>query len=106
MLHFVSNFVSLGEMRREHFNTYMTSQLFTRSKIMYLVNRFVSAPFFEKTYDSDITFLDYLNVNRKIQYFDIFPIHHYLLMNRTVLGSLSYRNISSSYFEIISKQND
>jgi putative sugar O-methyltransferase len=103
---FVSNFVSLGEMRREHFNTYMTSQLFTRSKFMYLVNRFVSAPFFEKTYDSDITFLDYLNVNRKIQYFDIFPIHHYLLMNRTVLGSLSYRNISSSYFEIISKQND
>lgn len=101
---FVSNFFSLGEMRREHFDIYMNSKLFTRSKIMYLVNRFVSAPFFEKTYDSDITFLNYLNINRKIQYFDIFPMHHYLLINRTVLGSLSYRNTSSSYFEIVSNK--
>jgi putative sugar O-methyltransferase len=100
----VSNFVSLGEMRREHFNNYMSSKLFLSSKKMYLVNRFVSAPFFEKTYDSDLNLLDYLSPHRNIQYFDIFPIHHYLLMRRSVMSNISYRNVSSSYFEIVSNR--
>ena len=47
----VTNFFSLGEMRHVHFQTYMSSKLFRGSKALCLVNRFVSAPFFERTYD-------------------------------------------------------
>lgn len=100
----VSNFVSLGEMRREHFKNYMESSLFLNAKKIYLVNRFVSAPFYERTYDSDLTVVDYLKTSRSILYFDIFPIHHYLLMKRKVLGRLAYRNVSSPFFETITVQ--
>ncbi len=98
----VTNFVSLGEMRREHFENYMKSNLFLNSKKMYLVNRFVSSPFYERTYDSDITIVDYLKSNRKVLYFDMFPIHHYFLIKRKVLGHSVYRNSSSPAFEMIS----
>ena len=43
-------------------------------KNTYLVNRFVSAPFFEKTFDSDLSILDYLKSEKSPDYFDIFPI--------------------------------
>jgi putative sugar O-methyltransferase len=97
----VSNFVSLGEMKRKHFENYMESNLFLNSRKMYLVNRFVSAPFYEKTYDTDLTIIDYLKNAKKILYFDMFPIHHYFLMKRKALGHSTYRNISSPFFEII-----
>jgi putative sugar O-methyltransferase len=100
----VSNFVSLGEMRRKHFENYMESDLFLKAKKIYLVNRFVSAPFYERTYDSDLTIVDYLRANRRILYFDIFPIHHYLLMRRKILGHMAYRNVSSPFFETITVQ--
>jgi hypothetical protein len=97
----LSNFFSLGEMRRFHFEVYMKSPLAKSAAKHYLVNRFVSAPFFEKTYDSDITFLDYLSESRNVNYFDVFPMHHYQIIRRKVLGNDGYRNISSPYFEII-----
>jgi len=97
----VTNYFSLGEMRREFYDTYMNSQLFKTSNIVYLVNRFVSAPFFEKTYDTDINILDYKNLDRKVKYFDIFPMHHYLLINRIIFGRMSLRNVSSPYFEML-----
>ncbi len=99
----LSNFFSLGEMRRSHFEGYMLSPLAQNANNQYLVNRFISAPFFEKTYDSDITFLDYISSNRKISYFDVFPMHHYQIIKRKVLGTDGYRNVSSSYFEMILK---
>jgi putative sugar O-methyltransferase len=97
----VTNFASLGEMKREHFDNYMKSNLFLNCKKMFLVNRFVSAPFYEKTYDTDLTILDYLKVKRKISYFEMFPIHHYFLIKRKILGHSNYRNFSSPYFEMI-----
>jgi len=99
----VTNFFSLGEMRREHFNTYMNSELLKNSGIIYLVNRFVSAPYFEKTYDTDITITDYLYEGRRMSYFDVFPIHHYQLSNRKILKRKFWRNTSSPYFELITK---
>ena len=100
----VTNFFSLGEMRRTHFKGYMDSRLFLDSVKTYLVNRFVSAPFFERTYDSDIKFFDYLYDQREVEYFDIFPMHHYQLIQRMVLNRVDFRNTSSPYFELITTQ--
>ncbi len=96
-----SNFFSFGEMKREFFNIYMNSKLFHDSKNTYLVNRFVSAPFFEKTYDSDLSVLDYLKPGKSLEYFDIFPMHNYMLVKRDLFGRKAHRNTSSSYFEMI-----
>lgn len=101
----VTNFFSLGEMRRSHFRNYMTSGLFMNAKNVFLVNRFVSAPFFEKTYDSDLNVIDYLSDKRKVAYFDVFPMHHYQLIDREILNHKEFRNTSSSYFELLSKSN-
>jgi hypothetical protein len=95
----VSNFVSFGEMRRNFFNTYINSKFFKNSKQLYVVNRFVSSPFFEKTYDSDLTIFDYQFENFLIEYCDIFPIHHYDQHKRFVLNRLQHINSSSSQFE-------
>jgi putative sugar O-methyltransferase len=97
----VSNFFSLGEMRREHFDGYFNSNLLQNADHIYLVNRFVSSPFFEKTYDTDITVKDYLNTSRKSEYFDVFPVNHYLSIRRNLFGRNYFRNLSSSYFELI-----
>jgi hypothetical protein len=96
-----SNFFSFGEMKREFFNIYMNSKLFHDSKNTYLVNRFVSTPFFEKTYDSDLCILDYLKSGKILEYFDIFPMHNYMLVKRDLFGRNASRNTSSSYFEMI-----
>ena len=95
----VSNHFSLGEMRREFFNVYMNSTLFKKSKKVYIVNRFVSSPFFEKIYDTDLNILDYIDTERSVEYFDVFPVYHYMLMQREVFGRNEFRNLSSSFFE-------
>jgi hypothetical protein len=102
----VTNFFSLGEMKREFFNIYMTSRLFRESRKVFLVNRFVSAPFFEKTYDSDVSMLDYIAPERNKEYFDVFPIHHYMLIKRNLFGRESFRNVSSPYFEMVTSKAD
>jgi hypothetical protein len=70
-----------------------------------LVNRFVSSPFFEKTYDTDITVMDYIDYDSQVSYFDMFPMHHYAIYNRDVLGAKGFRNVSSPYFELIIKKD-
>lgn len=97
----ISNFYSFGEMKREYFNNYYSCNLLQESKHIYLVNRFVSSPFFEKTYDSDLTYNDYMLNKRRPIYFDIFPMGHYLIIRRDLFKRNFYRNTSSSYFEII-----
>jgi hypothetical protein len=89
-----TNYFSLREMRREFFRSYMTSRLFTQAGKVFLVNRFVSAPFFDRTYGSDVALPDYLSAARKIEYLDVFPIHHYMLVRRAVFGREQYRNAS------------
>lgn len=97
----VSNFFSLGEMRREHFNGYFNSPLLRHAEHIYLVNRFISAPFLEKTYDTDVTVQDYRIPERTQRYFDLFPVNHYLVIRRKLFGRNYFRNLSSSYFEMI-----
>ena len=96
-----SNFFSFGEMKKDFFKIYTNSKIFKESENAYLVNRFVSAPFFEKTYDSELSILDYFNSSKSLEYFDVFPMHHYMLVRRDLFGRKGYRNISSSYFEMV-----
>lgn len=99
----LSNFFSFGEMTRSTFESYLESTPVTNAKSVYLVNRFVSAPYFEQTYDNNLSILDYRFKNHQITYFDIFPIHHFLSTHREVLGLARPRNSSSSYFEMLLK---
>jgi len=73
----VSNFFSFGEMKLETYKNYINNQNVKNSNYIYLVNRFVSSPQFEKTYDSKLTILDYIFLDRSKLLFDIFPIHVY-----------------------------
>jgi putative sugar O-methyltransferase len=100
-----TNFFSFGEMKRDFFISYMSSDVVSKSKFLYLVNRFVSAPFFEPTYDTDLNIFDYIDKDRKVDYFDIFPMHHYYSAFRKLFGRNGSRNVSSSYFEQISSIN-
>lgn len=98
----ISNFFSLGEMTDNYFNDYLSSEIFLRSKYHYFINRFVSAPFFEKTYENSKNIFDYVSKNDfKRIYTDIFPIHNYQILNRKIFNKKAKRPISSSYFEII-----
>ncbi len=99
----ITNFFSFGEMKRESFKNYYDSYLLNNSKYIYLINRVVSSPFFEKTYDTDLNIFDYIiNEFDKI-YFDIFPMHHYFNFKRNIFGRNNKRPASSPYFEIILK---
>ncbi len=100
----VTNFFSLGEMKKNNFYEYISSSLIKNSVYLYFVNRFISSPFFEKTYDNNINILDYVkDPNRDILYLDMFPIHHYQIINRKILGRNAFRPTSSSYFELLLK---
>jgi hypothetical protein len=102
----VSNFFSLGEMKKDSFDKYINSKLFKNSKNLYLVNRVSSSPFFEKTYESNLTVLDYLKKDTFIQYFDIFPMHHYMQIKRKLFSRSFPRNTSSPYFEMVLSRRD
>lgn len=95
-----TNFFSFGEMPRNYFESYINSSAILNSQLIYTVNRVVSNPFFEPTYDTDLTVLDYRFKGFDIQSFDIFPMHHFQRIKRELFGTKNYRNISSSYFEL------
>lgn len=100
----VTNFFSFGEMKKNNFYEYISSSLIKNSVYLYFVNRFISSPFFEKTYDDNINILDYVkDPNRDILYLDMFPIHHYQIINRKILGRNAFRPTSSPYFELLLK---
>jgi len=100
----VSNFFSFGEMPRSVFEDYRDSQIIKNSENIYCVNRFVSSPFFERTYDTDLNIFDYEFKSHNRKYFDVFPMHHYQSIRRSIFGKTRFRNTSSSYFEMISSR--
>jgi putative sugar O-methyltransferase len=101
-----SNFFSLGEMNRGIFNEYYQSAIFEKAKNTYIVNRFVSGPFFEATYKNNTNVLNYISSNRRRLFFDVFPIGNYMLINRKLFDRKYYRNTSSSHFELITSSLD
>lgn len=97
-----TNFFSLGEMKRITFKSYINAKAFQSSKYTYLANRFSSSPYFDQTYDDDISIFDYRD-NKKIIHFDVLPINHYQISIRKLFQRSFFRNNSSPYFEMITK---
>ena len=98
-----SNFFSFGEMPENILRGYLDSKLFKNAKFLYLVNRVVSSPTFERVYDNSTTILDYNLEKRNIEYFDLFPIHNYNVFERVLFSRKAPRNFSSNYFEVLVK---
>ena len=101
----VTNIFSFGEMKEEVFKNYKNSNVYKNAKYKFLINRFVSSPFFEKTYNNTTNIMDYIS-NDKTKYFDIFPIHHYQSPKRKLFGSIKNRPMSSPYFELLLEKNE
>ena len=97
----ITNIFSFGEMKEETFKNYKNSNVYKNAKFKFLVNRLVSSPFFEKTYNNTTNILNYINDHDKIKYFDIFPIHHYQVPKRKLFNSIKNRPVSSPYFELL-----
>lgn len=100
----VTNFFSFGEMPRSVFEQYRDSEILKNAQNIYCVNRFVSSPFFERTYDTDLNVFDYKFESHDRDYFDVFPMHHYQSIRRSIFGKTRFRNTSSSYFEMINSR--
>ena len=101
----ITNIFSFGEMKEEVFEKYKNSNVYKNADYKYLVNRLVSSPFFEKTYgDIKTNVLNYINEHDKVDYFDMFPIHHYHVPKRELFNSIKNRPCSSPYFELILKK--
>lgn len=90
-------------MNTETFLNYFNSIPFQKSDLVFLVNRFVSGPFFNPTYPNKTNFFHYINEDREIKYFDIFPIHFSHINEGKLFETLGLRPISSQYFEILTK---
>ena len=95
----ITNFASLGEMKRKWFNFYMKSEPFLSAKYFFTVNRFQSAP----TYDTDLTILDYQLDDFKKLHFAVSPIfsHTYI---RKYLFFYKKLIFNSQYFEFIGER--
>ena len=100
----VTNFFSFGEMTKHTFESYLNSQFIKKAEFVYTVNRFISSPCFEMTYNNDLSILDYKIKNFKNIYFDAFPINHYQTPYRKIHNRYAPRPTSSSYFELIMKR--
>jgi hypothetical protein len=90
-------------MIKSDFENYLNSDTVKNAQYLYFVNRFVSSPFFERTYNNNINIMDYLLSKNhfNINYFDMFPIHHYYSPKRKLFNQMAHRPISSPYFEIL-----
>ena len=102
-INLTTNFFSLGEMKKITFDKYINSSVIKNSDYIYFANRFCSSPLFEKTYDDSINIFDY-KLKQELFYFDVFPISHFQITLRNILKRTFFRNVSSPYFEMISKK--
>ena len=87
-------------MKDEEFSDFYNSKVVNNSKNIYLCNRFISSPFFERTYKNKIDINDYLKTDFKIEYLDVFPIHNYSISKRNLFGRISKRPYGSQSFEL------
>lgn len=97
----LSNFLSFGEMSNENFRSYFQSLTMEKTEKFYFVNRFISSPSIDPTFDSKINLPDYFLKDCIVRLLDVFPIHHYMVTYKGMLGKKGYRNTSSPQFELI-----
>lgn len=95
----ITNFASLGEMRREWFDFYMKSEPFLSTQYFFTVNRFQSAP----TYDTDLTILDYPLGDFKRIHFGVCPYFSHTYLRKYLFFS-EKSVFSSQYFEFIGER--
>ena len=65
-------------MKKKDFDYYLNHPNHDLAENKYMVNR-VLADHFNRTYDTDINILKYPFNIKNVQYYDVFPIHHYQL---------------------------
>jgi putative sugar O-methyltransferase len=95
----ITNFASLGEMKRQWFDYYLKQEPFLSTKYFFTENRFQSAP----TYDTDLTILDYPLGDFKTLHFGICPIFSHTYKGKYLFF---YEKLvfSSQYFEFIGER--
>ena len=94
-----ANFASLGEMRREWFDFYLSHPVFKSAKCLFMMNSFMSG----QVYDNDLTFLDYPFRDFDQLYLGIWPYSHYTYDKKQFFF---YEKVcfASQYFEYIGKR--
>ncbi len=96
-----TNFFSLGEMNKKDFDYYINNENHNLADHKYIVNRVVSGPYFDKTYDTDTNILEYPFDKNNTKYYDVFPIQHYQLQKTIINDRKAFRPRSSEHFEVI-----
>ena len=96
-----TNFFGLGEMKRDDFQYYINHDNHNLAEKKYIVNRVVSGPFFDKTYNTETNILEYPFNKKNTKYYDVFPIQHYQLQKTIVNDRKAFRPRSSEHFEVI-----
>ena len=97
----LTNFFSLGEMKKNDFRKYLKSKILLNSKQIYFCNRFDSSPFYDPTYEDKFSILDYLIDGYKIKLIQNSGIHNYLMLPSRLFGTKKVRPTSSNYFDLI-----
>lgn len=100
----LTNFYSLGEMGKDSFSGYLSSQIMLNAKMIYFCNRYDSSPFYEPTYQERYSLLDYLLDGYEIVLNRSSGIHNYMMPVRKLFGKVKPRPISAGYFELIQKK--
>ena len=103
-LDLLTNFYSFGEMTKKDFKKYLNSKILLNAKQIYFCNRFDSSPFYEPTYESKISILDYLIEGFKIKLNQSSGIHNYIMVPSRLFGKKKVRPTSSRYFDLILKK--
>ena len=97
----LTNFFSLGEMKKNDFKKYLESKIVLNSNQIYFCNRFDSSPFYEPTYEQKYSILDYLIDGYEVKLTQNSGIHTYLMDPRRLFGKKKIRPLSSNYFDLI-----
>ncbi len=63
-------------MKKQVFDNYIYSDVIKNSDFVYFANRFISSPFFEKTYDDSINIFDYKLSDFFLENYDPHPSIH------------------------------
>ena len=103
-LDLLTNFYSLGEMTKNDFKKYINSKILLNARQIYFCNRFDSSPFYEPTYESKLSILDYLIDGFNIKLSQSSGIHNYIMISRKLFGKKKVRPTSSRYFDLILKK--
>ena len=97
----LTNFYSLGEMKKNDFRRFMQSKILLNSNQIYFCNRFDSSPFYEPTYEQKYSMIDYLIDGYNVKLTQNSGIHNYLMNPRRLFGKRKIRPLSSNYFDLI-----